>query len=75
VHLNEKWNHREQREIEAGILSSNVKAQMTNQIQMTQWQIRAIWEWGKKARGKRKIKVEISTLRSSTKGGSASGGK
>jgi len=26
VHLNEKWNHREQREIEAGILSSNDKS-------------------------------------------------
>ena len=32
---NGKWNHREHREIEAGILSPNVKDQMTNQIQMT----------------------------------------
>ena len=28
---NGKWNHRGHREIEAGILSPNVKAQMTNE--------------------------------------------
>ena len=31
----------------------NDKAQMTNQIQMTKWQIRAICEWGLNHRGHR----------------------